>query len=405
MSTVIAAIGDIHARPDARNPERYRVLDQIIGELEARADVGAVVLLGDLNHGKMTIFDKNALLARVERLGQRWPVIIVKGNHDEDGDLDYLAHVKTPYRIVVVTDARCIRIDLATGEIATLFVLAYPQKARLVAAGVSKGDVVAVGADLFELIFMHAAAQLEDARATGDLTLMVGHINIAGSRTSVGQPNIGKELELSPKHFDRLGDIPKIFGHIHYGQEIAGAWYAGSICRQTWGEIEPKRYLAVNFYDEDTEVVAHPINVPPMWHVEGDLTRDGFTWQPKAGENGAAMEPPASWQGCDVRVRYRYKASEKSVLDLALVEAPFADAVRVKVESVAVPDRDVRAPEVAAARTLPAKVAAFMKRAELAPSLEQKIAALDHADPAQLLADVDAFIARLETGAEAAVAA
>jgi len=405
MSTSIVHIGDFHARPDARNPERYRALDQVITEAEALPRLGLWVWPGDLNHARMTIADKNALRARVQRMGQRAPVLVCRGNHDEPGDLDFLAHIKAGFPIDVVNEPGCVRVRMATGQFATVFVLPYPDKARLVAAGVAKTDVIGVGADLFEPIFMAAAAELEAARAAGDLTLMIGHINVAGSRTSVGQPNIGRELELSPKHLDRLGDIPKLLNHIHYGQEIAGAWYAGSVTRQNFGEVEPKRYLVVHFYDEDTQIVSCPIDVPAMWHIEGELTRDGFTWQAKAGERGAVLEPPASWKGCEVRVRYRYKASEKSILAEARVLAEFADALRLKVEPVAVPDRDPRAPEVVAARTLPAKVAACLKTDLLELSLEQKVLALEHAEPAQLLAEVDRLIGRLEAEAEPAVAA
>jgi hypothetical protein len=74
------------------------------------------------------------------------------------------------------------------------------------------------------------------------LTLMIGHVNVAGAQLSNGQPSIGHEIELNPKHLDRLGDIPKLLNHIHKPQTIAGAHYAGSVCRLDYGEIEEKRY-------------------------------------------------------------------------------------------------------------------------------------------------------------------
>lgn len=152
-------------------------------------------------------------------------------------------------------------------------------------------------------------------------------------------------------------------------------------------------------------VESRPIDVPELWHVEGELTRDAFTWRATAGDGGAVLEAPASWKGCEVRCRYRYKASEKSILSDARVLAEFADALRLKIEPVAVPDRDVRAPEVAAARTLQEKVAACLKADGLPPSLQQKVSALDHQDAAQLLADVDAWIGQLDTERTPAVAA
>jgi hypothetical protein len=57
---------------------------------------------------------------------------------------------------------------------------------------------------------------------------MIGHVNVGGAITSSGQPNIGREIEISARHLDQLGNIYKGLNHIHKAQEIAGAWYAGS---------------------------------------------------------------------------------------------------------------------------------------------------------------------------------
>ena len=72
------------------------------------------------------------------------------------------------------------------------------------------------------------------------MTLFIGHANVGGAVTSSGQPNIGREIELSPRHLDRLGPIYKGLNHVHKAQEIHGAHYPGSICRLDWGEIETK---------------------------------------------------------------------------------------------------------------------------------------------------------------------
>ena len=61
------------------------------------------------------------------------------------------------------------------------------------------GTVGETAADMFDPIFMAAAAELESAAAAGDLTLMIGHVNVAGSMLSNGQPSIGHEIELHPR--------------------------------------------------------------------------------------------------------------------------------------------------------------------------------------------------------------
>lgn len=394
MPTRFVHIGDFHAAPGPRNADRYRALDQIIREVEERQhlarDLGAWLWPGDLFDAQSTTDDRNALDQRLQRMADHAPVVICYGNHDKPGDLDGFARLHGLWPIVVVDQARCIALECGTGAKATIFVLPYPQKARLVGAGVAAGDVVATAGDVLDPIFMHAGAELEAARGRGDLTLMIGHINVAGSTTSTGQPNIGHEIELNPRHLDRLGDhVYKGLNHIHRPQEIAGAVYAGSVSRMDYGEIEAKRYVVVDLAEDSTFVVGScPLDVPPMFHVEGRLTRDGFTM---------AVAPPGFWIGADVRVRYHYLASERTALRPDVIEKAFTGALRLKVEGIADPDRDLRAPAVAAASTLADKLAAYMHAEQLPPAVAEKLTLLERPDdPAALLELVAASIQAIE---------
>jgi hypothetical protein len=405
--TTLAQIGDFHARPDARNADRYRVLGTIVAAIKALAAAGGyggTFWPGDLNHAKMTIADKNALRAVVQQLAEYGPVFICRGNHDEPGDLDFLAHIIAGFPIYVITEAGCVRGRLATGEFITVFAVPYPDKGRLVGANVAPGDIISVATELLTPIFMQASIELAEARAHGDLTAMIGHFNVRGSRTSaVGQPNIGKEIELSGQHLDLLGPIFKGLNHIHFGQEIAGAWYAGSTYRQDYGEVEPKRFLLIDIAPDSSYAVRPQLlDIPPMHHVEGLLDTEGFHFDDES-------QSGRDWTGCDLRVRYRYHASERPLLDERKITVIFAKlfggALRAKIEAIAIPDRDVRAPEVAAATTLAGKVAAYKKLEALDPETADALARLEHADAAQLLAEVDAQLAALEREADPAVAA
>lgn len=373
MATSLVHIGDFHAAPGPRNEARYRALDQLIDQALQLPNLGAWLWPGDLAHQRQAIADELALIARLRRMTNHAPVVIVRGNHDVEGDLDKFASVATSHPIYVVTQPDVLRIRLATMQFASIACLPYPHRAGLVLAGVAVPDTVDAAAEALDAIFMHFAAQLEAMRAKGDLTLFIGHANVGGAITSVGQPNIGREIELSPRHLDRLGPIYKGLNHIHKAQEIHGAHYAGSICRLDWGEIEEKRWLEIEYFDQPDRkllgrfdggqwnylVTSHALDIAPMYHVEGQLARDGFTYDVKAGPGGEKQEPPASWQGCEVRVRYTFAQSEAAVLDKSLALAPFADAALVHPDPIAVPDRALRAPEVAAAKTLPEKVAAW----------------------------------------------
>jgi hypothetical protein len=109
-------------------------------------------------------------------------------------------------------------------------------------------------------------------------------------------------------------------------------------------------------------VESHSIGVAPMYHVTGTLTRDGFVFDADSARAPLALvggQP--SWAGCEVRVRAKFRQSEKAMLEFARahVLAEFADAKRLDLELVAVPDGGLRAPEVAAAKTLADKLAAW----------------------------------------------
>jgi hypothetical protein len=406
--TSLIHIGDFHAAPGDRNPARYRALDQIIGEAETLPHLGGWLWPGDLNHGRMSIEDRNLLAQRLQRMAARGPVVLCYGNHDQPGDLEVFGRLKAGFPIYVIDRPETLRIRLATGENVSVFVLPYPTKAGLTALGVAPADVLDTAAVALDAIFMQAAGELDAARAAGDLVLAMGHVNVGGAIISNGQPNIGREIELSARHLDRLGDVPKLLNHIHVAQEVAGAWYAGSVCRLSWGEIEAKSYTVALFHNDTWALARRPLDVAPMYHVEGELTRDAFTWQVTAGPGGAQQDAPDTWKGCEVRVRYRYRQAEHTVLTQARVLAEFAEAARLEVEAIAVKDHDVRAPQVAAAATLPDKLRAYADVTGTVASvgLLDKLARLERTDQDALLEEVAAELnALLDIDQTATVAA
>jgi DNA repair exonuclease SbcCD nuclease subunit len=240
-------IGDLHLGPNARNVDRRAALLQIVREQLLAGPVSAWLIPGDLNHGLMTIDDRNFLTDITQQMAAHAPVVTCYGNHDLPGELDFLSRLAGQWPIWVVNRPDVIRVQLATGAIAAIFVLPYPTRAGLVAAGTPSDQIVDAAAQALEFIFLNAKTQLDAAVAEGCIPLMIGHVNVGGSFTSSGQPNIGREIELNPALLNRLGPIYIGLNHIHRAQEIDGAVYAGSCCRLDWGEIEEKRYLTVDY--------------------------------------------------------------------------------------------------------------------------------------------------------------
>lgn len=383
-------IGDLHLdSTNRRNEDRIAALDQIIAEVQAGQPISAWLIPGDLFHQRSTIADRNALKDRLMRMGEFGPTVICYGNHDLPGDLDIFADLATQWPVYVVARPDVLTIQLATGARAAIFVLPYPTRAGLVAAGTPSDQIVEAARAALDVLFIDAAAKLRDAAAYGCVPLAIGHVNVGGSILSSGQPNIGREIEIDPTLIDRLGPIYVGLNHIHRAQKIGGAEYPGSVCRLDWGEVEEKHYLAVDYALEpggighsDTwlyDVTAVPVNIPPMYHIEGLLTRDGFDWH---GDDEAEQAGPGFFSGADVRVRFRYNANERAALDFEAVKAPFAGARRLELDPIAERIRASRAPEVAQATSLVDKVKAFVGAAGLSwdGGVETKLALLQMPD-------------------------
>jgi hypothetical protein len=379
----IVQIGDTHLNPGERNDTKRAALEQILVEGSSLPNLALWLWPGDLAHTRMAIADRNFLADYIQRLTRHAPLGLVYGNHDVVGELEIFTRLQTTWPVYLFTRPEVQIVPTATGVNAAIFGFPYPSRLGLVAAGTPSELVPERAREALDVIFIHAAADLAGTPAA--FRLMAAHVNIGGAISSTGQPQIGREIELDPVLLGRLGDIPKLLSHIHKPQAVAGGYYAGSICGMDFGEREPKSYIVVDIDDADGAftVTRRPLNVPRLFHVEGDLTREGFTW--------TCDETPDSWAHCEVRVRYRYVAADRDTLNFDLVTAPFVGARRIVPDPVPTHTRAIRAPAIVEAATEDAKVRAFLAGAGTAwtPGLEQKFAMLQ-------LPDLTTFLNQLE---------
>jgi len=404
----VLAIGDTHLRSTSRrNALRLRALDQIVAAADLQTP-DLIVWPGDLFDTRSTVEDRNTLLAYLFKLATYARVLIVRGNHDAPGDLDIFGALDTTHAVTVVTEPGVHEFHTPGGSIAVAC-LPYPEEAGLAALGYAPADVPDAAAAALDTIFLKFAAELAEAQADGCSTMFIGHANVVGAVASTGQPLVGAEIALRPEHLDRLGNIPKVLNHIHAAQDVHGAIYVGSIAPQDWGEVEYKRFLTLE-HQQGGEwwITNHPLDLPRLYHVEGVLARNGFSWVVKRGPEGDVLTAPASWNGHEVRVRYRFQASEAALLAQAEAHilAEFAEAAHLEIEPVAVPDRAVRAPEVAAAATTADKLRAYcaLSGVDVADSVLAKLLALETQDAAVLLAQLEQRL-RAITDRESEVAA
>jgi DNA repair exonuclease SbcCD nuclease subunit len=368
-------IGDAHLAPGPRQADRLHSLDQILAHGNVLADRGqlsAWIWPGDLFHGRSTVEDRNLLVRYVMTMATVAPVCICPGNHDAPGDLEFLRYLQTQWPVYVWATPGLHTIDLASGLTDfTIYVLPYPHRAQYASAA-------ALNEQLLTVAYARPDLVMPD--------LVMAHVNVAGSLASTGQPQIGRELEVTAHTLAQFrsshGVEPYIaLNHIHKHQAfrrdpeegVDFAVYAGSISRMDYGEMDPKGFVQVDYdgtYFKSWTFV--PLDVAPQYHVEGELTQVGFQWPTNF------IEPPESWAGADVRVRYSYHAAERALLNFDLVSAPFVAARSVKLEPTPFRDRETRAPEIAAAVTLEAKVEAYCARMGLiwSAALKDKLAEL-----------------------------
>lgn len=403
----VLAIGDTHLRASSRrNAARLAALDQIVAACD-ELNPDLIVWPGDLFDTKSTIEDRNTLRAYVKRLAAYAAILIVRGNHDAPGDLDIFGDLKTGHAVYVITTPQIFHWIATSGPGLCIACLPYPEEGGLAAMGIAPPDVPDVAAAALDAIFMGFAGNLQAQAAVGVPGLFIGHANVVGAVASTGQPLIGAEIALRPEHLARLGrDVPVLLSHIHAPQTVHGATYIGSIAPMDWGEVEPKRFLVLDHDGVEWSTTSHPIDLPRLYHVSGVLSRSGFEWVVQRGPEGAITEAPASWKGHEVRVRFRFQASETALLTQAeaRILAEFADASHLEIEPVAVPDRAVRAPEVAAAQTTADKLRAYcaLSGLEVSDGVLAKLARLETEDAAAVAAAVEMFLTQQRKGSEVA---
>lgn len=410
----IVHIGDLHLGPNARQADRLAALDQIIASEVDQPDLALWLLTGDLFHSNSRIEDRNEVAPRIQQMANVAPVLVVRGNHDAHGDLDILARLEAAFEIRV-----CTRPEVAYLPPVAVAAIPYPDRAGIVGAGVASAAVEQTGTQLLDTLCMALAEDLARFEAEGAAPIVALHANVQGARASTGQPQIGQEVDLALSTLERFTPTAHVAaGHIHKHQQVGRAVYAGSICRLDYGEVEPKGYVAITYvqvgaqWQHTWEFIELP--VAPLIHVEGNLTREGFTYVCTSGVGGDVVEAPTalcddcrgadpqtcssrcangrvvSFRGTEVRCRYTFPKAEIGVLDVAQIHATFAEAKSLKLDPVPVLAHTVRAPQVAEAPTLEKKVQAVCEVQGIpwTPGLAAKLAALQTQDPATILAAV-----------------
>ena len=246
----VSHCGDLHVEEDRYFADTAQCLEWFV-EDSIRANTDLFVVDGDLTTYKQTIKERNLWVDLLIQMGNHAPVILVAGNHGKelDGDLHVLARAKAAHSIYLCTEPQFIEL----GE-AVVAVFPYPRKAEMAGNEQNLGDAFARQLGEFNHRFEQRA---------GCHKLFFGHFGVAGARVSSGQPLVGRcaEYPLDPLRGLKAQYVG--LSHVHLRQQLAPrVWYAGSLSRCDYSEVEDKGYHLVT------------LNAPELCTDLSDITVD-----------------------------------------------------------------------------------------------------------------------------------
>ncbi|MGA9056774.1 MAG: metallophosphoesterase [Terriglobia bacterium] len=235
----ISHCGDIHLEEDRYFDDTAQCLEWFV-EDSIRANTNVFVVDGDLTTYKATIKERNLWVDALVRMANHAPVVLVAGNHgaELEGDLYVYARARGKHPIYLCIEPEFIEL----GE-AALAAFPYPRKAALAGDDQNLRETFARQLGEFNKSF---------EQRPGSYKLFFGHFGVAGARVSSGQPLVGRCAEYPLDPLRGLQAQYVGLSHVHLRQQLAPrVWYAGSLSRCDYSEVEDKGYHLVTLHAPD----------------------------------------------------------------------------------------------------------------------------------------------------------
>jgi DNA repair exonuclease SbcCD nuclease subunit len=233
MPLRFAHAGDFHLDEDRYFADTAQCLEWFVADA-IRASVDFFLINGDLTTYKATIKERNLWVDRLVEMANHAPVILIAGNHgaELEGDLYVFGRAKGKHPIYLCTEPQFIELGAAS-----VAVFPYPRKAEMAGNEHSLGEAFARQLDEFNRRF---------EQRPGSYKLFFGHFGVAGARVSNGQPLVGRCAEHPLDPLRGLNAQYVGLSHVHLRQQLAPrVWYAGSLSRCDYSEVEDKGYHLV----------------------------------------------------------------------------------------------------------------------------------------------------------------
>jgi DNA repair exonuclease SbcCD nuclease subunit len=263
----------------------------------------------------------------------------------------------------------CTEPEFIEAAGAAIAVFPYPRKAELIGSG-DEHDLQEAFVDQLEEF------KRRFERRPGLFRLFFGHFGVAGARVSSGQPLVGRCAEYPLEPLRQLQAQYIGLSHIHLRQQLGPrVWYAGSLARCDYSEIEEKGYHLVTLKEPVLQPDLSDLNVDfrvsptrPMVELSAVYEDGDFHF----------TSPLSPMRLKDARVKVVVRVSqglhealsrdEQERLRERLLEANPAE-LKVKIEHE--PEKAIETATLSLAKTAEEKLRAYWKL-KGAPSMEQQ---------------------------------
>ena len=340
-------VGDVHLRTDENTDDTVAALD-FSAAVARELHVDAILFGGDIYEKGSTPHERT-IFARVLRKISFAKVYGVRGNHDAHEDVALFDHL--PGNTWLEEPA-----IVAAGPV-DLLMVPWPERAFLAALGHTGEAGDRAGSAALAAMLRGMVAMRDRPEAP---LILNAHLQVLGAMTSSAQPLIGGAIEAVLGDLLDLGLAGGFVSHVHRPQELApGLYVPGSITVHDFGEEAEEKRIGILDVEDDGAASVEWLPVPCRRWVTVEAWPSGLP-DPLTFEE---VEPGTSWAegfpGANVRYRYHCTEDEAHLFDHDALRRRFAAAHTLKIVPEIERTQRVRAAEVAAARTVADKLAAW----------------------------------------------
>lgn len=331
--TRLALLSDHHLSRQLRWDELLKVNAFIADDIAARVSRGEgpdlIVCAGDLTDGATRPDERNELAAFIMRLATHAPVVVVYGNHETPGDLDFLSHLRTPHPITVYASPTTVVVaGIALALLPWVHhVLPAEDVRRYSRAAAEQAEARVINAHLQRLCDGLDAVSWEaiDRGEAPPPRVFIGHAMVREAVIKPGQPTRNNRDFLLPlSSLSIVGADIYLLGHVHHAQTLATSTgelvvYNGATRPTERGEDGPHGYTLVTFdpatppqVERAYTPIVKPIEISDRWDERRGtwgfatsidriraLARTGevvFSYRVPADQRGAAKAEGERWR-------------------------------------------------------------------------------------------------------------